>query len=55
MDHVDKDLFPHETMDYELNVALKHGHNEVVTGIGAFRFAHPPSIPFTLMITRKRA
>jgi hypothetical protein len=54
MEHVDKDMFPKEHIDYEINAALKHGHHRVVTAMGSFIFEKGPSLPFTLFIAEKK-
>jgi hypothetical protein len=54
MEHVDRDLFPAEHVDYEINAALKHGSHRVVTAMGSFILERGPGIPFTLFIADRR-
>lgn len=53
MEHVDKDIFPAEHVDYEVNAALKHAPHQVVTAMGSLILEKGPSIPFTLFISTK--
>ncbi len=55
MEHVGKDLFPHQHVDYELNVALKHSGHDIVTAIGALVLEHTPTLPFMVMISSKKS
>ena len=55
MKHVDKDLLPHQHVDYELNVALKHSDHAVITAIGALVLEHTPTLPFMVMISPKKS
>jgi hypothetical protein len=48
VDYVGKNFLPGESVDYELNAALKHEHHKVVTAMGSFILERPPGIPFTL-------
>ena len=54
MEHVDKDLFPHQHIDYELNAAFKNKGKKVVTAMGSLVTGHDPEIPFLLMIVSKK-
>ena len=54
MEHVDRDVFPKEHVDYELNAAIKHGHHKVVTAMGTLILDKGPGLPFTLFIAEKK-
>jgi hypothetical protein len=50
MEHVDRDEFPHQHIEYELNAAFKNADKRVVTAMGQLILEHLPPIPFMLMI-----
>lgn len=55
MEHVDRDLFPAHRIDYEINAAIKHGPNPVVTAMGSWLGERDrPGMPFTLFISGPR-
>jgi hypothetical protein len=51
MDHVDRDEFPHQHIEYELNAAFRSQDRKVVTAMGQLILEHLPPIPFMLMIS----
>lgn len=55
MEHVGKNLLPHNYVDYELNAAFRNDTAHVVTALGSLMLAHGPAIPFAIMIAPKSA
>ena len=53
MEHVARDLLPHNFEDYELNAAFRNDTAHVVTGLGTLLLTHRPAIPFAIMIAQK--
>jgi hypothetical protein len=55
LEYVDEAIFPKRHLDYEINAALKHGANDVVTAMGSWIIdPDGPPMPFTLFIGRRK-
>ncbi len=51
-DHLDRDEFPHQHLDYELNGAYRSADQGVVTGMGTLIFENGAHLPFLVLISR---
>lgn len=51
MEIVDKKLLPAESIDYELNAALKSDNGKVVTGMGTMYRDGGKRLPFVVLIS----